>query len=313
MAFTASAHTPTGSTAVTNNNSAHRALRAATNYQVILALVGADTTTDGWSVGRSTPSSGVLTVTAGQVISVTVPLVNWPANFDKAAFVSVMLAVGSGGFQPVMDVPIDSLFTSRNFEILIDHEPLTTVTQYSMATLMSTSNNGQKGLGDRAPVGFTFSSITPTTDSSNIRHLVGNSVTFKPNTSNDYTLIGSRPAGVDFKTMLNDIGTVVQASAGNYTSTTLGSGTVIKQASQGLLSANVFNKGNQPLIFVTAPDPETGTSDVLLFTSLLLQNTVELALAWSKNDQTPVTWNFTTVPNDYYNIDKETLFSYNVK
>ena len=311
MAFTASALT--GGT--TTNNSAQNALVAGTNYQIAIGLTGWDTVTQGYAVTPTTVSSGnVQVANNGDVIVVTVPLANWPANYQYCAFVIVFIKTGAGSFQPVLSVPIDSLFTARNFEVIIDHVPLAEVTQYPIATLTGSAvSNTYPGLGTtRAPAGFLFSTLSPTTDSTNIRYLIGNSITFSPNNASDFTGVGSRPVGLDFKTEFNDLQTLVEATAGNSTYATLGSGTILRQATQGLSTGNVFLKGNLPVIFISPVDPATGASDVELFTGLLLQNSAELTLAWSKKAETPVTWNFANAPLDYLNDGCDTFFAFNV-
>ena len=68
LTFTASGHTYTKR----NLNGAKRALDTSATYQVILTLLGMDDTNNGYTVGYASPSSGDLTISAGQGIIVTI-------------------------------------------------------------------------------------------------------------------------------------------------------------------------------------------------------------------------------------------------
>lgn len=293
------------------NNSNRKALTVGTTYQVAVTLTGQDTTTDGWSDTPSTVASGPLILTAGQnAIVVNIPNANWPANFQYAGYVSVWLKTGAGDFQFCTAAPVDQ---SNDMSILIKAAPLPTVASVPIATLYASSANASyPQVGDRGPKGFLIVDQSPTTNDITVSFKPTSQITFTPNNSADFPAIGSRSAEITFKTEANDAQTFTRASFGDYGQVTQ-NGHSFQSMDTAINTASVSFQGNRPFIMTTPTDPSTGVAEQWLFISLQLQNLDEIALAWSKKNETPMPFHFVTVPNDYKTINAPTVFSYSRK
>lgn len=304
MAFTAS-----GATATLTHNSIQQALATGVNYQVCVGLVGKDTFSDGYATTPTTVSSGNIVLTSTQnSIVVNLSNNNWPVGFTNAGFLAVFLKQGAGNFQLAVCAPIDQ---SNDMAVVISALPLTTVQTYTIAMLNSTTVDTTNGLGynNRAPVGYTFTNLTPTTDDVVQTDGVPGKVTFSPNTSGDFTVATVRDFKVQFKTMANDVVSFIQAAAGEA-SVLISNGHTFTQSQRAYNTTAIIVKGNQPLIITMPPDPSTGVGETMLCTSLLLQNQQELAMAWSKSKQTPIPWLFESVPDDVFTVNSATVFTY---
>lgn len=300
LAFTASG-TDLGNSVY---NSIQNPLDTTVTYQVVLAMIGGDGTTSGYSVGRGSPSSGNLTITSGQAIKLSVALGAWPAQY-QTGFVGAFLKMGNADFRLAAVTQPSTVGTT---EFLILTTPIGE--QFTLAQLQSTTpSSALKALGDREPEGFTLTQITPTTGSVNISFAAGNSVTFSPNTSADFSVVGSRPINVNFQGMINSEEEIAKASAGDWAEWTTG-GTVFQQGQFGFNTAQIVAKGNSPFIMEFPTDPDTGAVARVLCFGLLLQNQEELALAWSKSDQTALSYNFQAAPLDVLFNDQPTCYTY---
>jgi hypothetical protein len=109
--------------------------------------------------------------------------------------------------------------------------------------------------------------------------------------------------------MRNDVMTLVQAGAGDYTSVTA-NGHTYYQSQRAVQTATVVSKGVQP-IYITMPvDPSSGVAETLLAISLLLQNQQQLALAWSKKNQTLIPFVYQTIATDQLTVNSDSVFTY---
>lgn len=305
LAFTASGVTLDASVF----NSQKAALATTTNYQVCICPVGADPQ-GGYVFGVASPSSGNLTVTAGQSIEVTIQLAAFPANYQYG-LLGIFLKTGSGDFQFVKFVRPS---TSGVTKTAILRAPLSSAESFLLTTLQSTTNPlNQKALSSTAAArvsitGWTQRAIAPTTDSVSVIFANSNSVTFRPNSSADFTVVGGRALNVSFQGMINSEDRLTAATAGDWGSWTSG-GVTYQEAAWGLNTTSVRAKGNSPFVMKFPADPGTGVQTDVLFTGLLLQNTEEVSLAWSKGDQTAVTYNYNAASLDAVNINADTVFT----
>lgn len=305
LAFTASGIALTDSVF----NSAQRNLDSTVTYQVCLAMIGADTTTSGFSVGRASPSSGNLTLTSGQVIRVSVAVGAWPSDYQYG-FVGIFLKQGNGDFQ------LAGIFepsTSGTSEALVLMKPDPAAETFTLTNLQAATNPlNQKALGDRTPKGWDWVSISPTSGPVVMALAAGNTITFTPNNSGDFTGVGARPVSVQFQGMQNSEDNLARASAGDWGEWTTAGGDVAQQGQFGFNTAQVILKGNQPLRMDFPADPETGSRTRVLFFGLLLQNNEEVSLAWSKTDQTVIPYNYQAAPLDKLFNNQVTTYTYNV-
>lgn len=291
------------------HNSIHGQLATGVNYQVAVGLVGNDYTTGGWSVSPTTASSGVITLTNApqDCINVTIPNVSWPANFQSAGWVAVFLAQGAGGFALAACAPIDAV---NDMVIPINVAPLAQALTFPITILNSATTESTGALGDRKPRGYVSTTFTPTAEDITQTDQVSGSVTFTPNTSADFTIASVRSFQLAFKAMKNDVKTLIQAGAGDYAKVTQ-NGHSYYLSQRATNTASAVAKGNQPLLIALPPDPATGgLGATMLCISMLLQNQGELALAWSKKNQTLVPFVYQTVPNDFLTQSIDTVWTY---
>lgn len=292
------------------HNSIQAPLATGVNYNVVVALVGKDNATDGWSVTPTSAPCGQFQITNVQnSIKVMIPNASWLTNFQYAGYVAVFLAQGAGNYQLAQCAPVDPSF---DMCITISAVPLPQAESWPLGTLTSTTTVSSNALGDRKPTGYTFTTLTPTTEDITLTDSVGGSVTFTPNNSSDFTIATARSFGIQFKTEANDVKTFIQASAGEFSSTS-NAGRTFQMSARAINTAQVIIKGNTPLIVTMPPDPTLGVGEKMLCTSMLLQNQESLALVWSKKNQSPVSWSFQTVPNDVLMFNQPTVYTYLAK
>jgi hypothetical protein len=280
LVFTASGHTLTDSLL----NDINSNLSASDTYQVIVGLVGRDATNKGYTVGHCSPSSGNLVISAGQGIKVSVLNSNWPANYDKAVCAALFLKINNADFQLAGFAFIDD---QDDFSHVIPVKPLRAAPKFSSALLQSTTSNDI--LGDRAPLGFTYETLEPTTDAVTFTRSVSN-VTVPINSGPDFSITTTRATTVNFQVLLNDIKTFVKSVGGNYVKYSDGAD-VVQEAQQDLLTAVTILRGNRPFK-VTMPPDSNGLQEIRLFIGLLTVNQQELTENWTKTAVTPVTFNF---------------------
>lgn len=309
IAFTASGYTIDQKT----YNSIQTPIDTTKQYQIALALGGRDASGQGFATAPSTASSGLITLTTGQCIKVKLPVANWPANFSVAAFLEVYIAAGSStSFQLAKVVPIyDAVVTQTDLEFFVFMAPITAAEQFLLSTLVGATNPlSQKALGTtRAPLGFTWTSVNPTTNDVVMTFEQGGQITFTPNNSSDFTVITARPLSVTFSALVNDEQTITQATAGDWMQATDG-GIIYQEAEWGMQTAQVIVPGNRPLLMHLPPNSSLGNAQTLiLFTGLLLQNQTQVQMAWSKRNETPVPFNFQPAPLDAKFTNRPTVYT----
>jgi hypothetical protein len=297
LTFTASGVTPDDLLI----NDTQSALSTSDTYQVIVGLVGRDPK-GGYTVGYCSPSSGNLTITAGQVIKVSVLNANWPANFNYATAAVIFLKTNAGNFQLCQFSYIDP---SDDFITFIPTKPLRAAPSFTSALLQSTTSDPI--LGSRSGLGVTYLEITPTTGTFTFRNPVSN-VTVSPNNAGDFQIATNRSVGVEFQSLSNDLKAFVQSAAGNYVSYTTG-GSTYKEARRALNTAQAILRGNKPIQVFMPPDP-TGAQEVRLLVGQLTVNQTELTEAWSKTATTPVTFRFDAASLDRLINNMHTEISY---
>lgn len=280
LTFSACAITPTELLI----NDATSDLSASDTYQVMIGLLGRDATNKGYTIGRCSPSSGNLTITAGQVIQVKVVNTDWPTDFDEAIAAAIFLKINNADFQLAGYGYIDD---ADDFSHIIMAKPLRVAPKFSNALLQSTTADDI--LGDRAPLGVTYEDFGLTTGPVNENYQVS-TLTVSPNNGPDFPLVTSRGVGVSFSSLINDIREFVRAAAGNYVKYTDG-GDVVREAQMSLSTAQALLQGNRPIKLI-APADSDGNQEITLLLGLLTVNQQELTAAWSKTEVTSVNFQF---------------------
>ena len=299
LAFTASAITTT----TTLVNDVKTALSASPTYQVMLGLVGRDTTNQGYTVGRCSPSSGNLTITAGQGIRISVANAAWPANFNEAVCVAVFLKIGAADFQLAEFAYID---TANDFVHTVTTQPSPTAITKTAAILQSTTADDD--LGDREPLGFTRVLLGPTQGGVQVSGNTGN-VPFDPDNGSPFQLATFRTTGVSFSVLTNGLLDVVRANAGNYVKYTL-SGTIYEETQMSLQTAQALVTGNKPLWITLPRDPVSGQQEVRLLLGQLTRNQSGRNESWTKNAPTTLQYNFQAAALDRLLTDQHTEIGY---
>lgn len=274
----------------------------ATNIQVVLGLVG-EASEGGYAVTKCSPSSGNLQLTAGQGIQVTVDLNDWPADFDKAGGIAVFVKIGASDFQLSRIVPVDD---QNNFATMLITRPRLGARKYDITLLQNASADPALGSDRTNVTGYNFVEISPTTEVV-VESFGAEQLTFKPNNAGDFPAVTARPTKVSFQGLINDTRSVIQASAGDFVKHTA-AGVIFEEADQGFNSAVAVIRGNKPFKYVMPPDSE-GNAEEVVFYGLVLENTQEVALNWSKTAQVPVPYNFSSAPVDYLLDDQPTVAS----
>lgn len=275
-------------------------LPTATNIQVVLGLVG-EASEGGYAVTRCSPSSGNLTVAAGEGIQISVPLLNWPTGFENAGGVAIFLKIGASDFQLARIVAIDS---QNELVAMVITRPRPNARTYDISLLQSIDDDPALG-SDRANVtGYAFVEITPTTDVV-VETFGAEQLTFRPNNAGDFPAVTARPTSVRFQGLINDTKSVIKASAGDFVKHTKSS-IIFEEADQGFNSAVAVIRGLKPFRYVMPPDGQNNSEEVTFY-GLQLENTEEVALNWSKTDQVAVPYSFSSSPNDYFLDDVSTV------
>lgn len=278
-------------------------LLAATNYQVIVGLVGRDVVNGGYTVGYCSPGTGVLTVTAGQGILIKIANANWPTSYNKAICAAIFLKEGTGSFQLAEFAYID---TAVDFKHMIVARPLLGGNAFDATLLQSTTVDAV--LGSRAPLGVTYRTLTPTTGGVTVTRETA-SVTVSPDTSTDFQITTARTASISFQLLPNAIKDVVAGNAGNYTAYTDG-GLNMKEAQMSLNTAKALITGNKPFKLIMPPD-SLGVQEVRLYLGQLTQNQSGNTETWSRDNTTPIGYTFANASLDALcqNVPTEVIYS----
>ena len=299
LTFTASAATPTDLLL----NDINTALPTSTNMQVIVGLVGRDSTNGGYTVSRTSVSSGNLTVTSGQGILVTVVNANWPANFDKAICAAIFLKIGSSDFYLADLAYID---TSTDFKHMIMARPVQGAQQFTSALLQSTTTDTV--LGDRAGLGVTYRNLTPKTSEGLTITRNTSTVNISPDTGPDFTLTTARSVTLSFQLLANDLRDIVAGNSGLYSQYSSG-GLNIKESQMSLQTASAKVTGNRPIKVVLPPDNQ-GIQETRLYLGQLTQNQEGNTETWGRDAFAAIGYTFSAVPTDALLDNVHTEISY---
>lgn len=286
LTFTASAVTPTDSSL----NDVRGALDASVSYQVSIGLLGRDATTGGYTVGVCSPSSGALSISAGQGIQISVQNEDWPSGVEEAFAVAVWLKSGAGNFAlcqyAYMDPDVDFVTT-------VMARPTSQSLRKSITLLQSSSADDD--LGDRSALGYTFRTPTPTSGGVQIARDVS-TVSFTPDTASDFQGTTTRTASISFELLQNDLKDIVDANAGTYVKYTF-EGTTYEESQMSLFSAAAKLTGNKPLKLVM-PQDNNGYQEIRLYLGQLTQNQESNNESWTKDNQTTVSYSYSPAPLD---------------
>lgn len=286
-------------------NDVNNPLPTATNMQVMLGLVGRDATNGGYTVGYCSPGSGILTVAAGNGIYINVPSANLAgiSNISTAFAMAIFLKIGNANFQLAEFAYIDP---AADFNHMIIAKPMLDAPFFATSLLQSTTVDTT--LGNRAPLGYTFLTLSPTTGGVNVTRDVSE-VTFKPDTGTDFSIPTARTASIAFELLSNAIFDVVRGNSGNAVTFTATGGQVITEAQMSLNTALVRVPGNKPMKMIMPPD-QNGVQEIRLFLGQLVQNTQKNQEAWKKDAPVPISYTFSPCSIDRLITSQHTEIQY---
>jgi len=286
LVFSASAVTP--STLVLNT--IQGALTVGATYQVALGLWGYDQTNGGWTIGRASPGSGVLSVTAGQVIKIVVPNANWPSGTFGTKLAAVFLKKNSSNWQLCQLGYIDP---NNDTNIFVVNEAMPQCPTRTLAFLQNAS--GDTTFGSMDPYGNSDTTLGPTTGGVTYDRGVSQ-VTVSPDNAPDYQVVTSRGLTLTFTTLPNDLVDIVRASAGTYVKGTGDNASVIENAQQTLITAAAILQGCR---YITIDEVNSNGAAVkrILVGNLTISQS-QLTLNRTKTAVAPVQYNLQTSGSD---------------
>lgn len=286
-------------------NDVNQSLLATDSYAVMVGLVARDPS-GGYTVGACGPSSGTVTITAGQVLMVQIKNGVFPANMDEAVCAAIFLKTGTvDSWQLCQFAYIDP---NDDFTTFIKAKPLRAASAWKQAVLQSFTADPILGTNRSLGFGVLYpEEISPTTGTFNFRRAVTN-VTVSPNNGSDFQIATTRSVGIQFQSLQNDIEAFVKAAGGNYVSYTAG-GHRYQEAHQALSTAQALLTGNRP-VKVIMPVDSQGAQEVRLLIGALTVNQTELEEAWSKGGTTAVTFRFDPAALDRLITNQHTEINY---
>lgn len=305
MAYTASAHTPTGDAL---NNDINPSLDTTAQYYVCMAPIGEDRTNGGITSTKPTAQSGPITVTAGQVILLNIPSSNYVSNMTGAFAMLVWMKKNSGNWKRQGYAYIDP---DNDFNYFVCSEPLTSAQSYTTAQIYSTTNDPDD-LGDREPYCVDYVQLTPkTADGLQINRQPTN-VGVSPDTGPDVNFVTSRGAALSFRLLANDMKSIVRANAGLFAQSTVSGGHTVSTKNMSLQTATALLTGNLPFKIIYPADSDR-VSEVALFLNTVAQTQSASSEQWGRDNVAAVEWNINGVSFDTYLQDVHAEIGYRFK
>lgn len=290
LTFSASSVTPS----IYDNADKRLNLDSSLDYQVILTPMGLDLTNSGYTMGQGSVNSGTLNIgSAGDGIKVSVTNANLSALGGGAAglfAIGVWLKIGAANFQLV---DVGYCDPSEDFVHVVMTKPSREALTKTSTLLQNTTADDD--LGDRAPVGVNFRTLSPLTGTVTVDRAV-DAVEFRPNTSANFSGATTRTAAIRFQLLSNDVRDVVGGNAGTFVRYTH-SGTTYEEAQMSIQTASVKITGNKPMVLLMPVDKQ-GYQEVRLYLGQLLENQEANTEDWAKDDQTPISYAYQPVPSD---------------
>lgn len=286
LVFSASAVTPTQFV----NTDKRSALSTSATYQVCLGLWGYDNVNDGWTIGNTSGLSGVVSLTAGQVIRVTVANGAWPSGATRTKFVAIFLKKNNGN--PKL-CQLGYLDPDNDSNFYIGAEAFSTTPSRTISFLMNAS--ADTTFGSMIPYGGTETQLGPTTGGVTYDRSVS-TVTVSPDNAPDYQIVTSRGINLSFTTLPNDLIDVVQATSGIFIKAAGDGSSVIQDAQQTLITAAAVLNGNRHII--VDEQNADGTSVKRLLVGNLTVSQSQLTLNRTKTAVAPIQYNLQTSAAD---------------
>lgn len=282
LVFTASAVTPTSFV----NNDKRSALDTSATYQVCLGLWGYDNVNEGWTIGRTSGLSGVVSLTAGQVIKDNVDNAAWPAGATGTKLVAIFLKKNTGN--PKL-CQLGYLDPENDSNFYIGAEAFSTTPSRTISFLMNAS--GDTTFGSMIPYGGVETQLGPTTGGVTYDRSVS-TVSVSPDNAPDYQIVTSRGCNLTFTTLPNDLVDVVRASAGIYIKAAGDGGSVIEDSQQTLITAAAILNGNRHIVVDEQNSDGTAVKRILVGNLTVSQS--QLTLNRTKTAVAPIQYNLQT-------------------
>ena len=304
LTFTASGVTPT----TLDNNSTRSTLDSTATYQVILAPLGLDLANGGYTNGVASPSSGNLTLTAGQGIQVSITSGNLSALGGQVAqmfAISVWIKTGAGNFVLTDHAYCDP---SKDFVHMVVTAPRRSALSYTSAVLQSSTADAI--IGSRVPYGCSFLATATTTGGITLNR-TGDKVSFTPDNAGNFDAKTTRTVSIEFSVLSADLKDQVDANAGTYVRHTY-NGTEYEEAQMSEYTAAVSVPGCKPVVMVQPPDT-LGFQAVTCFLGQILQNQEDNTLAYTKDNQIETKYTLSAVPNDTLTNNMNTELQWKIR
>lgn len=287
LAYTASAEAWTDA----NNNDIRGNLDTTATYQVILSALWHDPTNLGYGMVQASPGSGILSVTSGQGIRLSVAPGAWPANYSYASFITVWLKKNSGDFK------LHSLYapdTSNTWATMIITEAAEGAITKTSAFLQSTSTDEdypkRTGL-----TGVAFQLAGISTGGVQIAEEAAQ-VQYSPDNSSDYQIATNRGFTLTFSTLNNNLSDIIKARAGEYAKFNV-SGTTYEIGLRTFQTGSAIATGNRP-VKVVWPIDNHKAAEVLYMAAALKENQTGGTMNTTKTDPMTLDYVIQTVNND---------------
>lgn len=260
-------------------------------YQVILCLRGLDATNKGYATAVGSPGSGLINVTSGQGILITVGTSAWPANANYASAVEVWLKKNSGNFQLHSLYPVD---TVNNWATLITTECTVDAITETSTTLQTTATDSI--LKNRSPKGISFGLAVGITEDGVTVEDTAEQIAYRPDTSTNYNLAVTRGMTVSFSILNNNQEEIVKARAGEYRKFTTG-GFTFEISNMVYQAATTVATGNVPFRMIYPVDEHKAFEEVWMY-GFLQENQTGGTQNWGKQNPPKVDYRFETINQD---------------
>lgn len=225
-----------------DNNDIRPDLDATATYQFVVSLFGYDKLNGGYTCGKSSAASAVVSVTVGQAIRLSVPNASWPAGTFSTKICALWMKKNSGNYTLCQ---LDYIDPNNDFNAWVGAEFAAGTPTRSLAFLQNASADST--VGSMIPYGGVESNVGTTSGGVNYER-TASQVSVSPDNAPDFQIVTSRGCNLSFSTLQSDMADVVKAVAGVHVKGLGSDGATHEQSQQTILTAAAVIKGNRHII-----------------------------------------------------------------